>query len=162
MLLQDYFKKMAEEIRSDWNVESSLKNFGIGKSNEGTDEAKAIKRYYIEPNDKRFRQIFLNFNDIRNIESIVWFFAKDGKMTLAQLKELFGTFKIYNIIYDDTSELLFTQNMNMYIQYVSTTILEWVEQRSNGTLFYMKENKQIEIDDNYEVGSLIFKIIKKE
>ena len=67
MTLVEYFNDMYENVQSDWNVEPALKYFGNGKSNEGSEESKAIKRYYVEPKDKRFRQIFLNFDNNRNI-----------------------------------------------------------------------------------------------
>jgi hypothetical protein len=44
-MLKEYFKNLYDQFRSDWNVESSLEFFGKGKSNEGTDESKFIKRY---------------------------------------------------------------------------------------------------------------------
>ena len=90
MGLLKYFEEMYETVQNNWNVESSLKYFGKGKSNEGSEESKAIKRYYVEPKDKRFRQIFLNFDINRNIESIVWFLDRNESelLNLAQLKEL--------------------------------------------------------------------------
>ena len=161
MILIEYFRNMYEKIQNNWNVESSLIFFGNGKTNEGTDESKAIKRYYIEPFDKRFRQIFLNFNSERNIESIVWFFDKNKSelLTLNELKSLFGEFKIQNIIYDETTELKFTPNKNDSIQYVMTSISEWIEKRTNGTLFFKKDEREIEIGGEYKVSSLIL-IIK--
>jgi hypothetical protein len=94
MTLVEYFNEMYETVNKDWNVDSALKYFGTGKGNEGSEEAKAIKRFYVEPNDKRFRQIFLNFNNQRNIDSVVWFLNnnKGEALTLGQLKELFGIY----------------------------------------------------------------------
>lgn len=154
-MLKDYFKKISEEIRNDWKVELYVDNFGTGKSNEDTEEAKGIKRYYVEPHDKRFRQIFLNFDENRNIESIVWFFNKDSKMKLGQLKELFGTFSSHNVIYDETTQLIFLQNANKNIQHVSTTIFEWFEKRTDGSMYYKGDNREIDITDDYEVSQLI-------
>ena len=62
--LTDYFRFVYENAELDWNVESALTLFGQGKSNEGTDESKAIKRFYVDPADKRFREIYLNFDDL--------------------------------------------------------------------------------------------------
>jgi hypothetical protein len=156
----DYFSEMYEKIQSNWNVESSLKHFGVGKTNEGSDESKAIKRYYVEPNDKRFQKIYLNFDVNRNVESIVWFLNKNESelISLAELKELFGSFKTQNIIYDETTELIFSPNRNKFIQHVGTSILEWVEKRKNGTMYFKKGNQEFDIDDNYKVSSIIFKI----
>ena len=158
--MTEYFKEIYEKIQDNWNVESSLKYFGTGKSNEGSEESKAIKRCYIEPKDKRFRQIFLNFDLNRNIESIVWFLDKNESelLSLAQLKELFGLFETHNTIYDETTELFFLPTQNKFIKYVKTTIPEWVEKRKNGTLYFKKDNQEFEIDDSYKVSSIIFKL----
>jgi hypothetical protein len=125
-MLKEYFKNLYDQFRSDWNVESSLEFFGKGKSNEGTDESKFIKRYYVVPKDSRFEEIYLNFDEQRNIESVVWFFKTDGEdyLTLGQLKELFGAFQIRNIIYDETTAFIFHPNSNKSIDSVTTTILE--------------------------------------
>jgi hypothetical protein len=162
MTIIEYFKYMYENIEGDWNVESSLEFFGKGKSNEGTDESKSIKRFYVEPNDKRFERIFLNFDSKRYIESIVWFFDKDKSemITLNELQTLFGEFKIQNIIYDDTTELIFMPNKNGVLQYISTSIPEWVKMRPNGSLYFKQDNREIDIINDYKVVSLIFKIKK--
>lgn len=156
----EYFKEMYEKVQNNWNVESSIKYFGSGKSNEGKEESKAIKRYYIEPNDKRFSQIYLNFDANRNIESIVWFLDNNESelLSLTQLKQLFGLFETQNITYDETTELFFLPSQNKFVEYVKTTIPEWVEKRKNGTLYFKKNNQEIEIDENYKVSSIIFKI----
>ena len=156
----EYYKEMYEKIQSNWNVESSLKQFGVGKTNEGSDESKAIKRYYVEPNDKRFQKIYINFDVNRNVESIVWFLNKNESelVSLGELKELFGSFKTQNDIYDETTEIIFSPNRNKFIQYVGTSILEWVEKRKNGTMYFKKGNEEFDIDDNYKVSSIIFKI----
>ncbi len=158
--LTDYFRFVYENAEVDWNVESALPLFGEGKSNEGTDESKAIKRYYVEPTDKRFREIYLNFDDSRNIESIVWFMDRDKSelITLGELKTLFGDFKIQNIIYDETTEVVFTPNLNENVGYLKTSVLDWVEIRPDDSLYYMKDDKEIEVNDNYKVSSLILKI----
>lgn len=153
-MLQNYFKRISEEIRNDWNVEVYLNQFGTGKSNEGTDEGKAIKRYYVEPHDERFRQIFLNFDENRNIESIVWFFNKDSRMKLGQLKHLFGKFNSHNLIYDETTYLVFLQDIGNNLQHVSTTIMQWLEKRANGSLYYKKAGHEIDITDDYEVSNV--------
>ena len=158
--LTDYFKFIYENAETDWKVESALPLFGQGKSNEGTDESKAIKRYYVKPTDKRFREIYLNFNDSRCIESIVWFMDRDKSelITLGELKTLFGDFKIQNIIYDETTEVIFTPNLNENVEYVRTSVLDWVERRPDDSLYYKKDDKEIEVNDNYKVSSLILKI----
>lgn len=160
MGLLKYFEDMYETVQNNWNVESSLKHFGKGKSNEGSEESKAIKRYYVEPKDKRFRQIFLNFDINRNIESIVWFLDRNESelLNLAQLKELFGPFKTNNVIYDETTELTFYPNQNKFVKYVQTSILEWVERRKDGTMYFKKGNQEFDISDDYKVSSIIFKI----
>jgi hypothetical protein len=162
MILIEYFRTMYEKIQSNWNVEFALDFFGNGKTNEGTEESKAIKRYYIKPFDKRFQQIFLNFNSDRNVESIVWFFNENGSelLTLNELQHLFGAFKIQNIIYDETTELIFIPKNNEHIQSVSTSILEWVQTRKDGTLYFLKEKNEMNIDENYKISSLTF-IMKK-
>ncbi|RXR18890.1 hypothetical protein [Flavobacterium stagni] len=159
--MNEYFKEMYSKIQDNWNVDSSLKYFGIGKSNEGSEESKAILRYYIEPDDKRFRQIFLNFDMNRNIESIVWFLDRNESelLSLAQLKELFGLFETHNIVYDETTELFFLPTQNKFIKYVQTTIPEWVEKRRDGTLYFIKGNQEYELDDNYKVSTIVFKIM---
>ncbi|MER3329307.1 MAG: hypothetical protein RIF34_06995, partial [Candidatus Kapaibacterium sp.] len=138
-------------------VESALPFFGQVKSNEGSDESKAIKRYYVDPTDIRFREIYLNFNDSRNIESIVWFMDKVNSelVTLGELRTLFGDFKIQNIIYDETTEVIFTPNLNENVAYVKTSVLDWVERRTDASLYYKKDDKEIEVNDNYKVSSLI-------
>ncbi len=159
-MLKEYFKDMYKHFQNNWNVEASLELFGEGKSNEGSDESKSIKRYYIEPRDKRFRQIFLNFDENRNIESVVWFLKKSEEdfLTLIQLKEIFGAFEIHNIIYDETTEMTFLPNENKTISYVKTNILEWVENRKDGTLYFKNENKEFNLNDDYKVSNIIFKI----
>ena len=159
-MLTEYFKRVSEEIRNDWNVELYLSHFGTGQSNEGTAEAKVIKRYYVEPHDKRFRQIYLNFNKSRNIESIVWFFNIDHKMSLGQLKDLFGSINIHNVIYDETTDVEFIKKPTDAVHSISTTILEWVKQRQDRTLYYIKENKEIGINDDYEVLNLTMSLNK--
>ncbi len=158
--LLEYFRNMYDQIQNNWNVESAIDIFGVGKSNEGTDESKVIKRYYIEPSDKRFQKIYLNFDLNRNIESIVWFLDKNETelLTISELRELFGDFTFRNIIYDETTELTFIPKGNKCIQYINSSILEWVEERKNGTYFFKKDNNEIEIDDKFKVSSLIFKI----
>lgn len=158
--LTDYFKFIYENAETDWKVESALPLFGQGKSNEGTDESKAIKRYYVKPTDKRFREIYLNFNDSRRLESIVWFMDRDKSelITLGELKTLFGDFKIQNIIYDETTEVVFNPQLNENVEYVRTSVLDWVERRPDDSLYYKKDNKDIEVNDNYKVSSLILKI----
>ena len=160
MTLSEYFRNMFKQIQCDWNVESALKVFGKGKSNEGSDEAKTIKRYYVEPTDKRFRQIFLNFNSDRQIDSIVWFLDKNegNLLSLKELKDLFGEFQFQNVIYDETTQLTFLPKGNKHIQYIQTSILEWVEKRKDGTLYIKENKKEIEIDDKYKVLSLIYNI----
>jgi hypothetical protein len=137
-----------------------IRFFGNGKTNEGTDESKAIKRFYIEPFDKRFWKIFLNFNSERNIESIVWFLDKNEceLLTLGELKSLFGNFSFHNVIYDETTSLFFTPIENECVQYIETPILEWVEKSKDGTLYYKQGNSQIDVDDKYKVSSVILKI----
>lgn len=158
--LTDYFKFIYENAETDWKVESALPLFGQGKSNEGTDESKAIKRYYVKPTDKRFREIYLNFNDSGYTESIVWFMDRDKSelITLGELKTLFGDFKIQNIIYDETTEVVFTPSLNENVEYVRTSVLDWVERRPDDSLYYMKDGKEIEVNDNYKVSSLILRI----
>ncbi len=158
--LTDYFKFVYENVGIDWNVESALPVFGQGKSNEGTDESKAIKRFYVEPSDKRFKKIYLNFDNSGNIESIVWFIDSDKSelITLGELKILFGDFKIQNIIYDETTEVVFTPNLNENVGYVRTSVLNWVEKRPDDSLYYKKDDKKIEVNDDYKVSSLILKI----
>jgi|GEM_PF-2985524 len=158
--LTDYFKFIYENAGTDWKVESALPLFGQGKSNEGTDESKAIRRYYVKPTDKRFREIYLNFNDSRHIESIVWFIDSDKSelITLRELKTLFGDFKIQNIIYDDTTAVIFTPSLNENVKYVRTSVLDWVLRRPDGSLYYKKDDKEIEVNDNYKVSSLVLKI----
>ena len=160
--LTDYFRFVYENAETDWNVESALPLFGHGRSNEGTEESKATKRYYVEPTDKRFREIYLNFDDSRNIESVVWFMDRDKSelITLGELKTLFGNFKIQNIIYDETTEVVFTPNFNENVGYVRTSVLDLVERRPDNSLYYEKDDKEIEVDDNYKVSSLILKIKK--
>ncbi|RZK09855.1 MAG: hypothetical protein EOO46_12570 [Flavobacterium sp.] len=141
-----YFLEMYEKVHNFWNVESSLSHFGIGKSNEGSSESKTICRYYVEPYDKRFRQIYLNFDANRNIDSIVWFLNKDeGELSLAELEKLFGTFTMRHVIYDDTTELTFQPTQNKFIKYIQTTISEWIESREDGTMFYKKGNQKFDI-----------------
>jgi hypothetical protein len=155
--MKEYFKEMYENARGDWNVEESLKQFGNGKSNEGTEESNAIKRYYVEPKDKRFEKIFLNFNSDRNIESIVWFFYEKGEsLTLANLKELFGAFKMHNVIYDETTDLTFRPISNRFVKCVRSSILEWVETRKDGTMYFIKEKKEFDIFDDYRVSHVTF------
>ena len=158
--LTDYFKLIYQSLETDWKVESALPFLGEGKSNEGTNESKAVKRYYITPTDERFREIFLNFNDFRVIESIVWFIDPNNStlITLGELKTLFGDFKIQNIIYDQTTEIIFTPSLNENVEYVSTNAWGWVIRRPNGSMFYKNENKEIEVDDEYKFSSLIIKI----
>ncbi len=158
--LIDYFSFIYENVQQDWNVESTLKLFGIGKSNEDTEESKHIKRYYVKPADKRFNQIYLNFDNSRNVESIVWFMDKDNSelVTLGELVKLFGEFEIQNIIYDETTEVVFTPILNENVQYVRTSILEWVVKRPNGSLYFKKDHSEIEVDKDYKVSSLILKI----
>lgn len=158
--LTEYFKFIYENVETDWNVESALPLFGQGKSNEGTDESKAIKRYYVKPTDKRFREIYLNFNDSRCIESIVWSMDSNNStlIKIGELKALFGDFKIQNIIYDETTEVVFNPSLNENVGYVRTYVLEWVEKRPDGSLFYKSDNKEIEVDDDYKVSSIIIKI----
>lgn len=158
--LTEYFRNIYEQIHNNWNVESSLAFFGNGKTNEGTDESKAIKRYYIEPFDKRFWKIFLNFDSERNIESIVWFLDENEceLLSLGDLKGLFGDFSFHNVIYDETTSLYFTPTDNECVQYLETHILEWVEKRKDGTLYYKQGKVNVEVDDNQKVTSVLFKI----
>ena len=158
--LTDYFRFVYENAELDWNVESALTLFGQGKSNEGTDESKGIKRFYVDPADKRFREIYLNFDDSRNIESIVWFIDRKNSelLTLGELKTLFGDFKIQNIIYDETTEVIFTPDINENVEYMRTSLLDWVERRPDDSLYHKKDDKEIEVNDNYKVSSLILKI----
>lgn len=160
MTLKEYFEDMYKHFKNDWNVETSLEIFGKGNSNEGKEESKSIKRYYVEPRDKRFHEIFLNFDENRNIESVVWFLRKNEEdfLTLFQLKGIFGVFEFHNIIYDETTELTFLPNENKNISYVSTTILEWVEKRKDGTLYFKNGNKEFDFNDDYKVSNIVFKI----
>ncbi len=155
-----YFKNMLDQIRNNWNVESALDFFGEGKSNEGTEESKSMRRYYVKPTDIRFRQIFLNFDINRNIDSIVWFLDKKEceLLTLSDLKSLFGEFKSHNVIYDDTTELTFFQNKYMNIKYIKTSIFEWAEREEDGNLYFIKDNLKIKIDDDYKFSSVSFRI----
>jgi len=54
--MTDYFEKIYLSLTGNWNVEAALCYFGKGNSNEGSEESKVILRYYVEPNDKRFRK----------------------------------------------------------------------------------------------------------
>jgi hypothetical protein len=160
LTLIEYFRYMYENAKPDWNVESVLGFFGKGKSNEGTDESKTIKRYYVEPTDKRFKEIYLNFDSNRNIESIYWILDKKKSelITLSELEDLFGEYKIQNIIYDETTEVIFQPDMNATVQYLRTSFLEWVEKRPNGTLYFNEGDREIEVDGGYEFSGLILKI----
>ena len=158
--LNKYFSYMYSKISNNWNVESYLSLFGTGKNNEGTDESKGILRYYVTPLDKRFKEIYLNYNIKRNIESIVWHTdtVNYKPLTLTDLKELFGGFTTQNIIYDETTELIFKPLENKDIDYISTSIYEWVEIRKDKSMYYIQNEKEIEINDDYEFSGLIFKI----
>jgi len=158
--MTEYFKSILEQIQNNWNVESALDFFCEGKSNEGTEKSKSMSRYYVKPIDIRFRQIFLNFDSNRNIDSIVWFL--DNKecelLTLSELKNLFGEFKSHNVTYDDTTELTFFQNKNKNIKYIKTSIFEWSEREKDGNLYFIKDNLKIKIDDDYKFSSISFKL----
>lgn len=156
--LKEYFRDVYFKIQSNLIVDESLAFFGIGKSNEDTAESEGILRYYVEPFDKRFDKIYLNFNIEREIDSIVWFIKKDETYSflLGDLKELFGKFTCYNVIYDETTEIIFNPNDNNYVRYIRSTICEWVKTRKDGTLFYEKDNVKIEINDEFNISSVVF------
>jgi hypothetical protein len=137
-------------------VEAALCYFGKGNSNEGSEESKAILRYYVEPNDKRFRKIYLNFDQKRNITSIVWFLSNDSELKLAHLEKLFGSFTMHNIIYDETTDFIFLPNRNEVVKSVKTNIPEWVRRRSGGTLYFKKANEEFDLDSNYDVSDVQF------
>ena len=155
--LKEYFREMYLKVHRNLIVDESLEFFGIGKSNEGTDESEGILRYYVEPFDKRFDKIYLNFDIERKINSIVWFVNYDeaNLFSLGCLKELFGKFIHKNLIYDETTQFFFNPYQNDCVQYVSSSIYEWVQTRSNGTLFYEKNNEKIEINDDYFISCVI-------
>jgi len=155
MELTEYFKSLYDKMECHWNVESSLEYFGDGESNEGTDESRVIKRYYVKPYNKIFDEIYLNFNKKRNIESIVWFFGGE-RLNIAQLKELFGPFKIQNIIYDETTELVFSPKDNTAVKSITSSIFEWVEKRPDGTLYFNKLGEKINITNDYDVTNVTF------
>lgn len=158
MSLKEYFKEVYSKIQSNLDVEESLAFFGVGKSNEGTDESNGILRYYVKPFDNKFHEIFLNFNKERVIESIVWFIRHEERNTLSleDLKELFGSYICKNVIYDDTTEIIFNPHRNTFVPFVRTTIYEWVETRNDGTLFYKKDNKIIDINKDYSLNVIVF------
>lgn len=158
MNLIEYFEEMYEKIENNWNVESSLKYFGIGKNNEGSNESKSIKRYYVKPNEKCFREIFLNFDENRNIDSIVWFFDKNSFLKIGELKKIFGIFETHNVIYDETTELNFTPKKNKNIRYIQVSILEWIEKSKDEKMFFKKGNEKIEVNDDYKLSFITFKI----
>lgn len=158
MELLEYFKEIYNIIKNDWNVEKSLEYFGEGKSNEEDGEFKVIRRYYIEPNNKSFSRIFLNFDDNRNINSIVWFFNENCSLNLYQLKELFGAYKIHNVIYDETTDFVFFPQKNRYVNRVKASVYEWVEKRTNGTLYIKKGDEEFDVDDEYKVQYISFLI----
>jgi len=160
MALVDYFKYIYENTDLLWNVEAALSFFGSGKSNEGTVESKGIRRYYVEPSDKRFKSIYLNFGDKRNIQSIVWFCDSHNseRIILNDLVRIFGHYSIQNVIYDETTAFFFKPNWNPAVQYLQTSVPQWIERRLNGTLYYRQGDEEIEVDGEQRVLSLILKI----
>lgn len=77
---------------------------------------------------------------------------------MRELKKLFGEFIIQNIIYDESTDVIFSPNKNKNIKFIKTTISEWIEKRPNGTLYYMKNNKEIELSEDYTISCIVFEI----
>lgn len=152
--LKDYFKTFAEYVQTNHSVASYFEVLGEGKSNEGTSEHKAIKRFYITPLDARFDEIFLNYSDLNEASSIVWFFEPNYILTLGELKELFGAFSTYNVIYDETSSFRFRATDYKGLA-VETNSSYWLTEKE-GRLYYEVGVDEVEVTDDFHFHSLCF------
>jgi len=152
--LKQYFKAFAQYARTTHSIANYLALLGEGKSNEDTIEHKYIKRFIINPVDSRFNVIYLNYSDMNEADSIVWFLEPNSLLTLGELKELFGAFSTHNIIYDETSSFNFraTDYEGLTVEANSDY---WINERE-GRLYSEEEDGEIEVTDDFHFHSLYF------
>ena len=157
--LKDYFKLMYDSFTNDWKVEAAQELLGKGRSNQGTEESKAINRYYVKPNDERFDEIYINHDPSGAVDSVVWFIQKalQVKLRIEDLQDLFGEFSIHNVIYDETTVLVFVPTTNPSVASIRTSIPEWVERRNDGTLYFRKKETECIVDEKYPISSLVLR-----
>lgn len=152
LTLKQYFNAFAQYAETTHSIANYLELLGEGKSNEGTPEHSAIKRFYITPVDSRFNVIYLNHSDVNEVDSIVWFFKPNYFLTLSELKELFGDFSTHNIIYDETSSFNFGA-----IDYKGLTVQVsndyWLTERE-GRLYSEEVDGDVEVTDDFHFHSL--------
>ena len=63
---------------------------------------------------------------------------------------------MHNIIYDETTDLIFLPNRNRVVKSVKTNIQEWVRKKPNGRLYFEKANDEFDLDNNYNVSNVQF------
>jgi hypothetical protein len=139
--IKDYFKSIELAIESIMSVDELTDFF----TNQTYVETKPyLTRRKLIPNDRRFRQIELVYEDSKKVNAIIW----DITISLSQLTEIFGEPIIHNEPYSDSTAFAF-KSVNQNIEIIKTRHPKWLTmvKSKKGFRYQDKDNHEVELAD---------------
>ena len=133
--IKEYFKLMDSTIPNVCNVEDLTHFF----TDEPFSETMPyLIRRKLNPNDKRFKNIELVYEDRNKVSAIVW----DINISLSQLKDIFGEPVINNEPYSNSTSFAFS-SANENISIIKTRHPKWLTLvKEKNTFEYLNSNNQ--------------------